>query len=69
MRRRCKFHGYASSHLPTNLFTDGLNYDMSAQVDSRMTALRSAIKSTGVIIFTVQIYTGGSSVSACATDA
>jgi uncharacterized protein YegL len=64
------------------LFTDGLNtmnrwngngHDTSAQVDSRMSALCSAIKATGVTIFTVQIDTDGSGVSAvlpsCATDA
>jgi Flp pilus assembly protein TadG len=64
------------------LFTDGLNtmnrWDgngsaTSTQVDSRMSALCSAIKATGVTIFTVQIDTDGSGVSAvlpaCATDA
>jgi hypothetical protein len=57
------------SHLPTILFTAGLNYDTRTQVDSRMTALHSAIKSTGVTNFTGQIDTDGSSASACATDA
>lgn len=47
----------------------GDDHDTSAQVDSRMTALCSAIRSTGVTIFTVQIDTDGSDVSACATDA
>jgi hypothetical protein len=64
------------------LFTDGLNTmdrwygngsATSTQVDSRMSALCSAIKATGVTIFTVQIDTDGSGVSAvlpsCATDA
>lgn len=71
-------HGYTWSHTPTILFTNGLNimdrrygddHDTSAQVDSRMTALCSAIRSTGVTIFTVQIGADGSDVSACATDA
>ncbi len=64
------------------LFTDGLNTldrwygngsATSTQVDSRMTALCSAIKSTGVTIFTVQIDTDGAGQSAvlpaCASDA
>jgi Flp pilus assembly protein TadG len=63
------------------LFTDGLNTldrwygdgsNTSTQVDSRMTALCSAIKATGVTIFTVQIDTDGAGQSAvlpaCATD-
>jgi Flp pilus assembly protein TadG len=64
------------------LFTDGLNTldrwygngsATSTQVDSRMTSLCSAIKSTGVTIFTVQIDTDGAGQSAvlpaCASDA
>jgi Flp pilus assembly protein TadG len=64
------------------LFTDGLNTldrwygngsATSTQVDSRMTTLCSAIKSTGVTIFTVQIDTDGAGQSAvlpaCASDA
>jgi Flp pilus assembly protein TadG len=63
------------------LFTDGLNTgdrwygdysDTSTQVDSRMTALCSAIKSSGVTIFAVQIDTDGAGQSAvlpsCASD-
>jgi Flp pilus assembly protein TadG len=63
------------------LFTDGLNTmdrwygngsATSSQVDARMSALCSAIKAAGVTIFTVQIDTDGSGVSAvlpsCATD-
>jgi Flp pilus assembly protein TadG len=63
------------------LFTDGLNTgdrwygdysDTSTQVDGRMTALCSAIKASGVTIFTVQIDTDGAGQSAvlpsCASD-
>ncbi|MBU6463051.1 MAG: pilus assembly protein [Bradyrhizobium sp.] len=55
------------------LFTDGLNTadrwygdgsNTSTQVDSRMTTLCSAIKATGVTIYTVQIDTDGSGPSA-----
>jgi Flp pilus assembly protein TadG len=55
------------------LFTDGLNTAdrwygdgsaTSTQVDSRMTALCSAIKATGVTIYTVQIDTDGAGQSA-----
>jgi Flp pilus assembly protein TadG len=64
------------------LFTDGLNTldrwygngsATSTQVDSRMSALCTNIKATGVTIFTVQIDTDGAGQSAvlpaCATDA
>jgi uncharacterized protein YegL len=64
------------------LFTDGLNTldrwygngsATSTQVDTRMKTLCSAIKATGVTIFTVQIDTDGAGESAvlpsCATDA
>jgi len=64
------------------LFTDGLNTldrwygngsATSTQVDTRMSTLCTAIKATGVTIFTVQIDTDGAGQSAvlpaCATDA